>query len=125
MNDLKRVKEKDISVLAPEFPDIDVAQFKACVTCTATPDRDQVPSLSSSNFFVYPLYPMHLPPFDCISNSLVALRLPFMRIRRLRHQMGGYGILGQVIHVPVDVNNMIMTLQGNWTTSWQVTLTST
>jgi hypothetical protein len=41
MNDLKEVKEKHISVLAPEFPDIDVAQFKACVTCTATLDRDQ------------------------------------------------------------------------------------
>jgi hypothetical protein len=36
MNNLKQVKEKHISVLAPEFPDIDVAQFKACVTCTAT-----------------------------------------------------------------------------------------
>jgi hypothetical protein len=45
MNDLKQVKEKHISVLAPEFPDIDVAQFKACVTCTATLDRNQVPSL--------------------------------------------------------------------------------
>jgi hypothetical protein len=26
---------------------------------------------------------------------------------RLRHQMGGYGIVGQVINVPVDVNNMV------------------
>jgi hypothetical protein len=51
MNDLKQVKH--ISVLAPEFPDIDVAQFKASVTCTATLDRDQVPSLSSSNGFAY------------------------------------------------------------------------
>jgi hypothetical protein len=24
--------------------------------------------------------------------------------------MGGYGIVGQVINVPVDVNNMVMTL---------------
>jgi hypothetical protein len=36
MNDLKQVKEKHISVLVPEFPDMDVAQFKACVTCTKT-----------------------------------------------------------------------------------------
>jgi hypothetical protein len=34
---------------------MDVAQFKACVMCTATIDRDQVPSLSSSNGFTYPL----------------------------------------------------------------------
>jgi hypothetical protein len=53
---------------------------------------------------------MHLPPLDCISEGLVAVRLPFMQIRRLRHQMGGYGIIGQVINVPLDVNNMVMTL---------------
>jgi hypothetical protein len=30
MNDLKQVKEKHVSVLAPEFPDTDVAQFQDC-----------------------------------------------------------------------------------------------
>jgi hypothetical protein len=34
---------------------MDVAQFKACATCTATIDRDQVPSLSTSNGCTYPL----------------------------------------------------------------------
>jgi hypothetical protein len=29
-----------------------------------------------------------------------------MQIRKLRHQMGGFGIVGRVINVPVDVNNM-------------------
>jgi hypothetical protein len=33
-----------------------------------------------------------------------------MQIRRLGHQMGGFGILGQVINVPVDVNNMVTLL---------------
>jgi hypothetical protein len=89
---------------------MDVAQLKACVTCTATLDRDQVPSLSSSDGFAYPPHPMHLTPLDCISERLVAPRLPFMHIWRLRHQMGGYGIVGQVINVPVDVNNMVTTL---------------
>jgi hypothetical protein len=56
MDDLKEVKEKHISVLAPEFPDMDVAQFKECVTCTATLDRHEVPSLSSSIGFTYPLF---------------------------------------------------------------------
>jgi hypothetical protein len=89
---------------------MDVAQFKACVTCTATLDRDQIPSLSSSDGFTYPPYPTHLPPLDCISETFVAPRLSFMQIRRLRHQMGGYGIVGQVINVPVEVNNMVTTL---------------
>jgi hypothetical protein len=66
MNDLKQAKEKHVCVLAPEFPDIEVVQFKASVTCIATPDRYQVSSLSSSNGFMYPPCPMHLPPLDCI-----------------------------------------------------------
>jgi hypothetical protein len=41
MNDLTKVKEKHISVLAPECPDMDAAHFNACVTCTATLDKDQ------------------------------------------------------------------------------------
>jgi hypothetical protein len=35
---------------------MDVAQFKACVTHTATIDGDQAPSLSNSNGFTYPLF---------------------------------------------------------------------
>jgi hypothetical protein len=53
MNDLKKGNEKHISVLAPEPPNMDVAQFNACVSCTATLDRYQVPSLSSSNGFTF------------------------------------------------------------------------
>jgi hypothetical protein len=35
---------------------MDVAHFKACITCTATVVRDQVPNLSSSNSFTYTLF---------------------------------------------------------------------
>jgi hypothetical protein len=54
MNDLKEVREIHIRVLAPEFPVMDIALYKECVTCTAKLDRDEVPSLSSSNGFTYP-----------------------------------------------------------------------
>jgi hypothetical protein len=82
--------EEHTSVLAPEIPDMDAAQFKACVTCTATLDRDQIPRLSSSNGFTYP------PLSNAFaSERLVTPRLPFMQIRRLRHQIGGYDIVGQ------------------------------
>jgi hypothetical protein len=53
---------------------------------------------------------MHLPPLDCRRKRLVAPRFPVMQFRRLRHQMGEFGIIDQVISVPVDVNNMVMTL---------------
>jgi hypothetical protein len=62
-------------------------------------DRDQVPSLPSSNGFTYPPYPTHLPPLDCIRERLLAPRLPFMQIGRLRLQIIGYVIVGQVINV--------------------------
>jgi hypothetical protein len=110
MKDLKQIKEKHISVLAPEFSDMDVAQLKACVTYGAALDRDQVPSLSSSNGFTYPPYPTHWPPLDCISERLMVPALPFMETRRSRYQTGGYGIVGQVITVLVDVNDMVTAL---------------
>jgi hypothetical protein len=75
MNDVKQIKEKHVSVLVPEFQEMDVVQFKACVTCTEIINRDHLPSLSSSNGFTYPLHPTHLPPLDCISERLVAPRL--------------------------------------------------
>jgi hypothetical protein len=62
MNDLKQIKEKHKSVSASDFQTLMLLGFEACVTCTATIDRDQIPSLSSSNGFAYPPYPMHLPP---------------------------------------------------------------
>jgi hypothetical protein len=48
------------------------AEFKACVTCTATLDRDEVSSLSSSTSFIYPPSLTHLSPLGCISERLVA-----------------------------------------------------
>jgi hypothetical protein len=42
---------------------------------------------------------------DPISERLISPKLPFIQIRRLRHE-GSYGTVGQVINVPVDVNNM-------------------
>jgi hypothetical protein len=37
------------------------------------------------------------------------IKCELLKDARLRHQMGGYVIAGQVINVPVDVNNMVTT----------------
>ncbi|UYV69623.1 hypothetical protein LAZ67_7000006 [Cordylochernes scorpioides] len=50
-----------------------------------------------------------LPPLDPISERLVSPRLPFMQVRRLRHDFS-YGIIGQVINVPVNVQDMVKCL---------------
>jgi hypothetical protein len=73
MNDLKEVKEKYMCGMCNVYSPLDI---------------DQVPSLLSSNGFAYPPYPMHSPSLDSISERLVAPRLPFMQIRRLRHKIG-------------------------------------
>lgn len=60
-------------------------------------------------FLRYPPKPQELPPLDPIAERLISPRLPFMQIRRLRHE-GNYSIVGQVINIPVDVNNMVQHL---------------
>jgi hypothetical protein len=37
------------------------------------------------------------------------IKYELLKNASLRHQMGGYGIVGQVVSVPVDVNNMVTT----------------
>lgn len=55
--------------------------------------------------FIYSPKPKHLPDLTPVEERLISSRLPFMQIRRLR-QDGSNGIVGQVINVPVEVNNM-------------------
>ncbi|GFV00018.1 uncharacterized protein TNCV_4056911 [Trichonephila clavipes] len=72
-------------------------------------NANKIPTLSRSNGFRYPPKPSGLPLLDPISIRLISPRLKFMQIRRLRYE-GNYGIVGQVINVPVDVNNMVQQL---------------
>ncbi|GFU14265.1 ATP-dependent DNA helicase [Trichonephila clavipes] len=55
----------------------------------------------------------HLPTLDLVSEKLISPRIPFMQIRRLRHVRGQFGILGQIINVPVSVNTMVNRLPRN------------
>jgi hypothetical protein len=109
-NDMKRVQECHVDLLIFEFPDEDISKFLCCSTCYQALTNYKVPALSRSNGFAYPKYPDDLPPLDCMSERLVSPRLPFMQLRRLRWENGSHGIIGQVINVPVDVNNMVTQL---------------
>jgi hypothetical protein len=57
---------------------MDVAQFKACVTCPATLDRVQVPSLSSSNGFTFPLliYSNTNPNLITLLTLILGIKVP-------------------------------------------------
>lgn len=88
INDLKTISEAAGQVLLQAGHFESVANFKACQTCRSSLQRGSVPTLSSSNGFVYPCYPPNLPPLDPISERLISPRLPFMQIRRLRQAQG-------------------------------------
>ena len=110
LSDLKDVPQNSIELLAIEFPDCNVRSFRACASCYTALGGGRIPQLSKSNGFVYPEYPAHLPPLDCITERLISPRLPFIPIRRLRHVHGSKAIFGQLINIPVDVNNMVTQL---------------
>lgn len=68
-----------------------------------------MPPLAKVNRFSYLDPPPGLPLLDPISERLISPRLPFMQVRCLRHDFS-YGIVGQVINVPVDVQEMVKCL---------------
>jgi hypothetical protein len=104
----------DWCLLKTTFPGEEVAAFHLCGTCCKALDANKVPTLSPSNGFKYPPKPVGLPPLDPISARLISPRLPFMQIRRLRYE-GNYGIVGQVINAPVDVNIWFSSCRVRWT----------
>ena len=97
------------NILGREFPAEDVQLFRVCNNCYKMLLKKRIPNMSKSNGFVYPPKPDHLSPLDPVGLRLISPRLPFTQIRRLRHE-GGYGIVGQIVNVPVDVDEMITCL---------------
>ncbi|EDS42392.1 conserved hypothetical protein [Culex quinquefasciatus] len=109
-NDLRPITSDGGRVLVEAGHFESVAGFKVCQTCNNSLRNGKVPTLSTSNGFTYPEKPANLPPLDPITERLIAPRLPFMQIRRLSHARGSYTIIGQIINVPVDVNEMVRML---------------
>jgi hypothetical protein len=54
--DLKQTTNNHPYILAREFVDEDVSQFKVCATCWLSLNKQQIPALSRSNGFVYPSF---------------------------------------------------------------------
>jgi hypothetical protein len=98
-----------VAVLRTEFDDPNLAVFSVCNTCSRSLNSKKIPPLARTHGFRYPPKPRGLPNLDPTCERLISPRQPFMQIRRLRHE-GSYGIVGQVINVPVDVNNMVRQL---------------
>ena len=109
-NDLRPITEDGRRVLLEGGHFESVTGFLVCQTCRNSLRAGRVPTLSTSNGFKYPEKPSHLPPLDRITERLITPRLVFMQIRRLCHARGSCSIIGQVINIPVDVEEMVRVL---------------
>lgn len=113
-NDLKPITPTQLRVISDWFVK-ENQQLRnedytmACNTCRLSLNKGRLPSLAKVNGFSYPEIPPGLPPLDPISERLISPRLPFMQVRRLRHDFS-FGIIGQVINIPVSVQDMVKCL---------------
>ncbi|GFV84871.1 hypothetical protein TNCV_4298531 [Trichonephila clavipes] len=62
--------------------------------CRQSLSKKSIPNLSKYNGFVYPEIPGHISTLDFVAERLILARILFMQIRRLRHVLGKFGILG-------------------------------
>ncbi|XP_040068216.1 uncharacterized protein LOC120841390, partial [Ixodes scapularis] len=109
-NDLQPLPDRCHETLEQSFPNSDLTQFKLCSTCIQSVHKCHIPHLSSSNGYVYPPKPAHLPQLNAVSERLISPRIPFMQLRRLMHGAGQHGIKGPVVNVCVDVDDMVTML---------------
>jgi hypothetical protein len=109
LRDLKTVNPSMAMFLRDHFENEDTTVFKLCGNCFRVCRKFKIPPFSKTNGYQYPAKPTYLPKLDPLSERLVSPRIPYMQIRRLRRN-GCYGIVGQVINVPVDVNTMVLSL---------------
>ncbi|GFW01884.1 uncharacterized protein TNCV_3028551 [Trichonephila clavipes] len=94
-DDLRTPVAEYKNILQNILPGINLKDIKACYNCRQSLSRKSILNLSNYNGFVYPEIPAHLPTLDLVSERLISPRIPSMRIRRLRHVHGQFGILGQ------------------------------
>ncbi|XP_063235891.1 uncharacterized protein LOC134538481 isoform X8 [Bacillus rossius redtenbacheri] len=110
-NDLKPITAAQLEVISEWFIKENRRLCReeyemVCNTCKRSLNKKSMPPLAKVNGFSYPDQPPGLPPLDPISERLITPRLPFMQVRRLRHDFS-CGIIGQVINIPVDVQDMV------------------
>ncbi|CAH0404007.1 unnamed protein product [Chilo suppressalis] len=113
-NDLKPITAAQLDVISEWFikenRQLCREEYEmVCNNCKRTLNNKSMPHLAKVNGFSYPDRPPGLPPLDPISERLISPCLPFMQVRRLRHD-SSYGIMVQVINVPVDVQQMVKCL---------------
>jgi hypothetical protein len=101
-NNLKR---SNAAILQFLLQDEGVQQFMLCSNCWTSVKQGEVPTLSKNNSFTYPPKPTHLPPLEPLSKRLTSR----LNARHLRYE-DNYRIVGQVINMPCDVDEVVKQL---------------
>lgn len=112
-SEISSINFKAHDILATILPGQERDKVEVCKTCLSSLKKNKIPNYATYNGFVFPEMPKHLPKLDMVTERFISPRIPFMQIRRLRTGYGQFGIIGQVINVPVSVNTMINKLPRN------------
>lgn len=91
----------------------DQSEYRVCSACKDSLVVGKVPAMSVTYGYRYPPKPDHLPKLHPVEECLIAPRLRFMSIRRLTHGSDQCGIKGQVVNVPINVQNTVQCLPRN------------
>lgn len=81
-----------------------------CSTCKDALVKGNVPRFSTTNGYVCPPLPPHLPKLNTSAERLIAPCLPFICIRRLTNGSGQFGIKGQVVNELIDMQETLHNL---------------
>ncbi|XP_061381656.1 uncharacterized protein LOC116776497 isoform X3 [Danaus plexippus] len=111
-NELRSPPSSCGEILRQICPNVPCQDVVVCAACKVSLVAGKIPNLAVYNGFKYPPKP-NLPQMDMVSERLISPRLPFMQIRRLRYVEGQHSVTGQVINVPIHVDNLVQTLPRN------------
>lgn len=94
----------------------DESENFVCHTCYKYICKREVPKLTSSWGFKLPTVPTCVSRLNDLEERMISPYVPFMDIRTLANRASNpqYGMKGSVIHIPVDVNEMVTSIPRNF-----------
>lgn len=112
-NDLSKISKNHSKVLKNCFNNETFTDFLVCGTCKKSLSKSKIPNLAKSNGFNYPKLLCDLPNLNCIERRLISPRIYFTHIRRIRYDSNSQKVTGQIINIPIEIDEMVKNLPRN------------
>ena len=113
----KSIRVHRIDEIKPEIVNelskLDNNHIQLCDTCGRSVKRGAIPKLCLTNGLEFPPIPPELKDLSELEERLISPRIPFMQIRELGVDKQ-YGIKGNVVNVPIDIDNTVKLLPRNF-----------